>query len=141
MFLCNRGKDMKLGACVMFASLVCMAGLLPLVRGRVGRAILDVQEPTAVVDSWQNCNGPQSEKVFIPLAYAGLNNIKAFLYDAVQLAKKSGRTMLLPIVRERPHLMGTPRYQSSDGMISLSEVYEADHFCKTVERMGVCIRC
>eukprot|EP00242_Pyramimonas_sp_CCMP2087_P007533 CAMPEP_0198215316 /NCGR_PEP_ID=MMETSP1445-20131203/48910_1 /TAXON_ID=36898 /ORGANISM="Pyramimonas sp., Strain CCMP2087" /LENGTH=344 /DNA_ID=CAMNT_0043890989 /DNA_START=593 /DNA_END=1627 /DNA_ORIENTATION=+ len=50
--------------------------------------------------------------------------------------------MLLPIVRERPHLMGTPRYPESQGMISLSHVFDVDHFCKYIESiMEVCIRC
>jgi hypothetical protein len=38
--------------------------------------------------------------------------------------------------------MGTPRYPESQGMISLSRVFDAVHFCKYVEGiMEVCIRC
>lgn len=71
----------------------------------------------------------------IPLGFGGLNNAKGYILSMVLLARKTGRTVLLPIVRERPHRMGHGR------MMSLSEIYEAEHFCNTLRKMGVCVRC
>eukprot|EP00959_Pyramimonas_sp_CCMP1952_P105524 2206065-Pyramimonas_sp.AAC.1 len=63
------------------------------------------------------CDGPHSKTFWLPVAFGGLNNVKAFVYGAVKLSVETGRTMLLPLVRERPHLMHGHRHPETMGLI------------------------
>jgi len=38
-------------------------------------------------------------------------------------------------------MMRGAKYPNALGMMSLADVYDATHFCDTVRKMGVCVRC
>eukprot|EP00959_Pyramimonas_sp_CCMP1952_P207491 4340291-Pyramimonas_sp.AAC.1 len=86
------------------------------------------------------CKDDRSRKFLLPAGFGGVTSTKAYIYKSVQDAMSSGRTLLLPVVRERPHRKPGVR-RGASGVMSLSEVYDDEHFCKTVSQMGVCVRC
>lgn len=75
--------------------------------------------------SWVN---PTCFRYILPQLYGGLNNQKRAAWQALLLANRTNRILLLPLPRARPH-----RHALGLGpVLSFSEVFNSKRFCDEV---------
>mmetsp|Transcript_42074 Transcript_42074/g.78722 ORF Transcript_42074/g.78722 Transcript_42074/m.78722 type:complete len:436 (-) Transcript_42074:255-1562(-) len=76
-------------------------------------------------------------RYLLPVAFGGLNNQKKVLWKSVLDANTTSRHLMLPLLIERPHM----HWQGKGELMSLSQVYDPQHFCDMVASLGVCVVC